>query len=273
MDQQERMAKVREARTARLGGKSPRDVGKEREAIAVNWIYRWGWTSPSILSLLVGDNRRAISNRLEKRGLVIKTKTVAGLGLPHVPTFILTLTKLGVEIAERDLKSENDFIDYKLNPDFVNQNNLRHDHIMQMATAKAVVGELIEGYFSPVELVQKSELNIKQPDAVWIIHGRKKGLEVELTGKHSKALDMFIRSCLLSLAPGKNNEPPRLDSILFVSDSEALIKRYQSYFKPGVKYQKWIKNEKNRQWEKDAGNFGTVPAWAQDKITWQLIKG
>lgn len=270
MQEADKMAKARSAIASALGGKTTRELGVERERKAVAWIYRWGWTSPKILQEHCGDNRNGLVSRLEKKGLLVKTKTAARLGLPHLPVFILTLTDLGVMLAERDLTSAEQLVRYEIDPFRVNQKNLTHDHVMQAATSNAVKAGRIAEFKTPQELAQLSELNIKQPDCVWIAGQSKIGIEVELTGKWDRALDQFVRACLLALAPGKENSPPRLNKILLVSDSQALLERYKKNFQPGSKYSRWIKNEKNRQWEKD-GTYGTVPDWVKEKLTCMLI--
>ena len=249
-----------------LTGLSPRARGDEKTRIALDWLYRWGWSSPSVLDLTTGGTRSNLVQKLIKNQLVKSTRTQAGGGIKGVPSQMLTLTSFGIEQAEA--RSET-LIPYEIDPYRINQSLLRHDEIMQRATAQAIKNKIIINFKTPRELAIASEKEIKQPDAIWIENnGARVGIEVELSAKWERKLDQFVRSCLTSLLP--NSSPTyRVDKIYLISDSKAIIKRYDAAFEPGQLLTTWEKDERGI-WKIKEKN--KVPEWAEGKIVCHLIE-
>ncbi|MEX3693032.1 hypothetical protein AB3X91_34360 [Paraburkholderia sp. BR14263] len=266
MEQQDRASKARARIAEALGEKSARQRGEEKTLLALDWIYRWGCSSPSIVDMLSGAAAAGLAARLVRRGLLVKTKTESGGGRKDVPNFILTLSLSGLEEVER---VRDALLPYELDPFKIRQDQLRHTIIAQAATARNVLSGAINGFQSEAEMAQKSKRGTKQPDICWLMpDGRRVGVEVELTAKWGRDLDDFVGACLVATRRREGSNP-RFDEIWVVTDSPAIERRYKAAFSPGAPINIWKKNEQ-RRWivEKPA----TVPDWAKDRITCHLLK-
>jgi hypothetical protein len=245
----ERLAKAREA----MKGISPRARGAEKTRTALDWIYRWGWASPSILDLVTDGKRTGLAARLTRQKLITTTKTESGGGVQGIPIHILTLTSVGLDEVER---LREDLLQYQTDPYRIDQTKLRHDQLAQKATINALKSGTIANFKTPHELAAKSAKGVKQPDVLWIrSDGTRMGIEVELSAKWDRKLDQFILGCLESLE--KNTAKPKpneVDSIALVSDSKAILRRYAKAFEPGQDLVIWEKNERGF-WSQQ----GTIP--------------
>jgi len=82
-DKIQRLAEARQALAD--SGITTRELGRERIRLALDWVYRWGWSSPSTIDLLSGAQRRGLSAKLVKSGLMVETKTAAGSIVEDIP--------------------------------------------------------------------------------------------------------------------------------------------------------------------------------------------
>jgi hypothetical protein len=262
----EALARARQA--LQTAGQSTRDLGRQRISDALRWIYRWGWSSPSIVDGLTGAKRRGLCAKLVRAGLCIETKTSAGAIIEDIPSKIITLTEEGVALVEKQL-SENELMDYQTNPYKINQAVLRHDLLAQRATQNKLRAGIIQGFKTPRELAAKSQLGEKQPDALWIRAGSKEriAVEVELTAKFQRKLDDFVWGIVTGLSQ-IGDKPPRFDRCIIASDSPAIIKRYKEAFRPGATVNRWKKDAQSH-WKIDRSE--KVPAYIWDKMLWELI--
>lgn len=266
MTEQDKMLVARAALQTALAGKSPRQRGIEKVHAALNWIYRWGWSSPSTIDLVGGAAAHGLAARMVKRGLLIKTRTEAGGGLKGVPAWILTLSQSGLEEIERVRET---LLPYELNPYKIRQDQLRHYQLAQNATAKKLKSGAISKFSTEKELSERSQQGIKQPDILWYLpDGSRMAIEVELSAKWARELDEFVLACLLALSFQKPDQKPRFDLIAIVSDSKAIIKRYQNAFAPGATFDSWEKDSQ-RRWQRKEQK--TVPDWSTTRIKWLLI--
>ena len=258
----DRIAKAQEAVIAmRESGLSPRERGHQRTLQVLDWVYKWGWTSSTVLALLTGQSVSTLTARLVKSGLLRATVTDSAGGVPDIPRRFFTLTQSGLDAIT---KQQEVLIDYDIRPERVNQDQLKHNGIAQSATARLLQNGKITDYFTEAMLSAKSEKNKKQHDAVWVWRdGTKTGLEVELSAKWERKLDQFIYSNLLSV------QEKKVDKIQIHSDSQAIVDRYKEAFAPKQKYTIWKKNEKNFY---DAVETKEVPAWTKEKVLCVLIK-
>lgn len=256
------------AREAKSKGRSPKEVGQDKVDKALEWIYRWGWASPSTIDILIDTKRRGFSARLVKRGLVRSTKTADGGATKGVPIFVLTLTEMGVAEVERNAIK---IMPYELNPPrSVTPQFLRHDQLSQHATAKNMVKGIIKQYISPKEIGKKSLANVKQPDAIWILpNGKIQMIEVELWKKHGKPLDQFIHSCICALLQKNEKGKVRFDLLSFITDSPSILEEYKSALKEGHRYFIWKANEFGI-WK--AVEPRKVPAGIGKNIQWVLME-
>jgi hypothetical protein len=238
----ERLAEQREELKAQ--GKSTRQLGRERIYFALDWIYRWGWSSPSIIDMTTGASRRGLCAKLVRAGLLTETKTAAGKILEDLPSKIVTLSEEGLAYVEKN-KEDQELIDYQLNPYKVNQALLRHDLLSQKATLKNLIEGKIKAYRPPRELASKSQASVKQPDVLWFTEeGRRIAVEVELTAKFGRKLDDFVWSIVLGLSQA-GDRAPLFEKCIVVSDSDAIVRRYQAAFQPGAVVNRWIKDSQS----------------------------
>lgn len=258
-----RTAAARAALASKLAGMSPIEAGKLREKKALEWIYRFGWASPSTIEILVGTDRSGLANRLAKNGKVAITKTDSGVTTKFVPGRFLTLTRMGLEDVERQREF---LLPYNLDPYRVNQSNLRHDEMAQRVTVQNLQKGNIKGYITEKELIEKFAEGIKHPDVVWILpDGTRMSIEIELSAKWERDLDVFVRSTLQSLV----GENPRFDQCSVVTDSPAIMRRYKAAFAPGAKYCVWEKSS-DKRWK--VAREVVVPDWAAGKVLWKLLE-
>ncbi|WP_322034620.1 hypothetical protein [Burkholderia sp. BCC1970] len=262
-----RLAAARVARATFLVDKSPRARGDEKTRLALDWIYRWGWASPSTLDLLSGTVGRGLGTRLVKRGFLIKTRTQAGGGMKGVPTWLLTLSQAGLEEIER---VRDTLLPYELDPYRIRQDQLRHYQLAQLATARNLVkGNLLKSYVTEKELAARSTAGIKQPDVVWVLQsGAQIAVEVELSAKWARDLDHFVHACIQSLAQRADGSRPRFDMVTINTDSPAIVRRYQAAFQPGANYSRW-KKDAQRRWV--VSGTAEVPAWIEGRVVCQLL--
>lgn len=244
-------------REAKLSGQSPRARGEEKTRLALDWIYRWGWASPSIVDRLSGAVRRGLAARLVRQGLLVATRTESAGAVRGVPAKILTLSESGQAEVERWRSS---LIPYSRDPYRIRQDLLRHNQLAQQVTATSLLNGSIRAFLTEQEIANRSEVAQKQPDVVWVhASGKRCAVEVELTAKWGRQFDQFVSSCLLALA-GTN---ARYDLIAIISDSPAILRRYAAAFEPGYRYRTWERDARGH-WQ----SVGTreVPAWARERV-------
>ena len=222
---------------AKWGGLSPVEVGQIKAKKALLWVYRWGWSTATILEIVGGAQGSGLSARLVRRGLLRATKTEAGAAA-GAPVAILTLTQQGQNEVEKFLENDSDLIEYQLDAYRVDQSKIRHNELAQRATAKNLRDGSIVDYITEQMAATKSEKNIKQHDIIWICdNGEKIGIEVELSAKWSRKLDEFVLSCIKSINSKKVNQ------IYIATDSKAIQNRYAVAFEVGHIFGEWEKSE------------------------------
>lgn len=253
---------------AQACGKSSRQIGQEKTAVVLHHIYRHGFSTPALVEQLADKNRNGLVTRLEKSGFIQRTRTQSGGGHRDIPTWILTLTAIGVNEVERQFDSSFQLLPYELDPAKFHQQNLRHDCIIQRLTLTHLQAGLITGYLTGRELASRSQANQKQPDIVWLSATGKTAVEVELTSKWHRDLDQFVRSTLISLA-GTAELPARFDQVLIFSDSQAIRANYRAAFTPSASYGVWVKDAQ-RKWVRKEQKM--VPAWSTQKIQFKELE-
>lgn len=266
MQNTDKIQRLAEARQALANsGKTTRELGRERIHLALDWVYRWGWSSPSTIDLLSGAQRRGLSAKLVKSGLMVETKTAAGSIVEDIPAKIVTLSDTGIAEVER---FRENLLDYNTNPYKVNQALLRHDLLAQKATIKNLNSGAIQDFKTPRELSEKSERQLKQPDVLWnVSESRTMAVEIELTAKFERKLDDFVLGIILSLK-ASHEKPARFNSCAIISDSDAILKRYKAAFDPGKKVHAWKKDAQSK-WHIDRQY--DVPEWVRGKMQWLKI--
>lgn len=256
-----------ERRAEALAGRSPRKAGQDKVRQALDWVYRWGYSSATILDGLSGAKRRGLAARLVTQGL-LKATNVEGGGLNGLPHRILTLTALGLSDVERWRET---LLPYELDASRYRQNKVRHYMLAQKATAQRLAEGTLADFATEKELWEQSLAveGYKQPAVLWRMKsGEKVGVEVELLAKFGPKLDMFVLACLNNLSTSENGAPARFDQVVVISDSPVILKRYKAAFEPGAAYSTWKKDERSR-WAKAGAQ--KVPDWIKVKLYFRHI--
>lgn len=247
---------------AKWGGLSPVEVGQIKAKKALLWVYRWGWSTSTILEVVGGAKGSGLAARLVRKGLIRATKTEAGPAA-GVPLAILTLTQEGQNQVEKFIENQDDLIDYQLDPYRIDQSKIRHGQLAQSATAKNLLDGGIVDYITEPMGASKSKKYVKQHDIIWICaDGERIGVEVELSAKWKRKLDEFVLSCVLSI---QNKVVSR---IYIATDSKAIQNRYSIAFEVGHEFGKWEKSELG--FSKQVGKY-KVPTYMEGKVTCILI--
>ena len=245
----------------KLGPGGPRARGEEKMRVALDWIYRWGWASPTTIELITGGNKSNLVTRLVNNKILRSTVTEYGGGLKGIPRQLLTLTSIGLDEAERIRET---LIEYELDSYKIDQTKLRHDQLSQQATANSLLAGTTISFKTPNELAEQSAKNIKQPDVLWVTKDNQRiGVEIELSAKWDRKLDQFVLSCIESMKP-----PAKVDIIALITNSPAIEKRYIAAFTPGARLPVWSKNERGF-WSQS--HIETVPPWIDGKVICRII--
>lgn len=197
-------------RTRLLSGLTTRQIGEQKQQTALEWVYLWGWSWPTVLEQISGSKNNRLTSTLEKNKL-IRTMVPQAAGVKGVPKKIVVLTERGLQEIERFQKK---LIKYELDPFRIRQTHIRHSVLGQQATAN-MLGPDFE-FQTERELASMSLKNVKQPDILWLINGRRVSVEVELTSKWDRHLDQFVLSTILSLVSTEET-PARFSSHWFVT--------------------------------------------------------
>lgn len=251
-------------RTRLSSGQTTRQIGELKQQQALQWIYRWGWSWPTILEQICGSKNNRLTSRLEKNKL-IRTMVPQAAGVKGVPKKIVVLTERGLQEVER---FQNKLIRYELDPFRVRQTHIRHSVLAQQATAN-MLGENFE-FQTERELASMSIKNVKQPDILWLMNGRRVSVEVELTSKWDRHLDQFVLSTILSLV-SSDQSPARFDTVLVLTDSPAIQDRYRARFEPGAKFNRWVKEGPKNTSKWKIHEQLTVPQEIDGKVVCQLF--
>ncbi len=246
------------ARATALAGKNPTQRGREKTRQALMWVHRWGWSSAQTVDRLAGVKRKGLSARLVRQGLLKATKTESGGAIAGVPRAILTLTTAGVEMAEAAYEHA---VPYCTDPYRINQATLRHDGLAQRATLDGLLAGAISDYRTERELAEGDMPGRKRFDIIWLNGNVKIGVEVELSRKYQRALDVFVTGIVGALASG------RVDIVTIITDNKPLQKAYMQALKPGSRY--GLYDRKNLRWTQV--DTARVPDSAKDSIVWKIL--
>lgn len=268
----EHMQALRAAREAALAGRTTREVGREKDLEALRWVYRWGWSSPSIVDMVASPGRRGVCARLRRRGLLVAHPTPSGGGIKGVPAEVVLLTEDGVAEVEAELP-ESAILPYPGSDGrAVPWHQLRHDCLVQLWTARKLSSGTISGYSTPRELMGRpSAAAVKQPDAVWRLAsgGLAVGVELELTAKKDRELNQAALAILQAVHPGSEAKAKGpYDAVAILSHSQALLDRYRRLLTPGATITRYERSPDRHY--KPAGTV-KVPDWARGRVLLEKV--
>ena len=251
------------ARAMLATGKSPRQIGEESRLKVIKFIYRFGYTSASIVQLLLGRTSAGYAQKLARQGWLVTTKTESG-----IPASFFTLTELGLQEAERHATELYRYPE--IDPFKVNQQQIRHNLLAQSLTVNAVNTEVITDFATERMFSQGGDRSgAKRPDVVWMTKaGLRIAVEIELSAKWARDLDEFVLGIARALQP-TSDKPATYSRFAVISDSKAILDRYRFAMQSGTALSIWKKNERGH-WviEKTI----KVPDWLISKIDFQLIE-
>ena len=276
------LAKAQAAAKEQLERGSPRQRGVERTEEALEWVYKWGWSTPTVLEIQAGTFRSGLAARLVKNGFLNRIQAPSG-GINSTPSFLLTLTEKGFEEAVR---ITDKLLQYETDPHRINLKNVTHDEIVQRVTALRLWGDggaQIGEYLTPKSLAHWNQNQIKIPDVIWKIdqNGETKtiAVELELTPKFAVEFDRFI-DMVAGLVDGRNlnaDKKPIFDGVEIYSKSPALIRKYKASLFEGSRTPVWQKEPgKTGRWKKVLDKNGdpiyiTITKQASEKINFTLL--
>lgn len=271
----EKVLALKKAQAAALAQReygSPRERGLKRAHDAIEWVYKWGWTTPTVLEINAGSFRSGLANRLVKSGILNRIETPSG-GINNTPSFLLTLTQRGLEKA---VELTDKLIPYECDPHRINLGKVTHDELVQRITALKT-WELddsgIDDFVTPKSLHSWNENEIKIPDVVWKRKDSKGNLEnfaceFELTPKHKHEFDRFVTMTSDLLNVKDSSGKHLFAGIEIFSKSPALITRYSGAFEPGVNIHLWVKEPgKTGRWKHVTRNEQPVFFTMTEKIS------
>lgn len=277
------LAKAQAVAVRQLENGSPRQRGVERAEEALEWVYKWGWSTPTVLEIHAGTFRSGLAARLVKNGFLNRIQAPSG-GINSTPTFLLTLTEKGFEEAVR---ITDKLLPYETDPNRINLKNITHDEIVQRITAMKLWGDFgdqIDEYLTPKSLAHWKENQIKIPDVIWKINqnnGETKtvAVEIELTPKFGVEFDRFV-NMVADLVDGRNvggDKKPLFYGVEIYSKSPALIRKYKASLFEGSKTPIWQKEPgKTGRWKKVLDKNGapvviTITPQVSEKIKFTLL--
>ena len=244
-----------------LGKQTPQERSLMNRKIAVDWIYRFGFSSAQVLRQCLNKKSTSWTSVAVKRGWLRSTRTSTG-----VPAVIYTLTEMGLELAHHHATKLLPYVE--LDPYRVSPPKIRHDLLVQEHSIAALREGAITKVTTERELNEGDQRGQKRADAVWHLpDGTRLGIEMELSAKYGQKLDEFICGVASSVDPER--EINRLDGFCIITDSEAICERYRQAMKPGEPMRRWKKNAR-QHWVIDEEDV--VPDWLQSKVDFRVIK-
>lgn len=263
---------------AKESGKTPQELGHERTLQALRWVYLFGWSTASLLEQLVNTNRGGLGARLVRQGLLKKHLSPGGGGIKGAPLAVLTLTPWGEQYVVRYADSVDSLHAYSPK---VGWAQLRHDCLVQQLAIEALAAAKDEDEDEDedkgrISIVSDSEARSKGArgkihDLV-LLEDLGNGarmrtiVEVELTAKKGRELDMFVLGCCNSMLAAENAGDEA--TLHLYSDSPALLRHYRQRLAANAKFHTW-KRDNSGHWQ--PADEWTVPARFVDNFFFHNI--
>ena len=249
---------TREGLRAALGEMTPRQKGAEKAAQALDWVYRFGWSSSTVLGNIAGTGRRsALGSRLARNGWLRRQPIRISSSYRVTPTDILTITPLGVAELTA-LKGELPWSHNGAVAHRVVKKNVVHDLLVQKVTLQymgkwpdEVPDECISEYYGLVtkfvaeHQFGESTSRVKRPDVIWRMSGGLRlAVEVELSPKYGRELDQFIAGHVRM----QQSDDDSVHGLVVFFASEAALDRYTAAMSHGSLIRDWLWDKDQREW-------------------------
>lgn len=205
--------------------KPPRNTSArdEKAMLICEFIYRFGFTTPTILQELLNIQKRGVANHLIRLGF-LKERVV---NLPECKK-LFGLTKYGFEY----IKSEGRLSSYKyVNIDDMSLNSVPHDLRVQKSLLSILAGGQVTHFVAANQLkslARKFNLS-KAPDLIIrFMSGLILVFEAEISGKRGLQFHLFWQAIIEILGIGENI------GVLITTDTQSLFDRYEPKSKKGA---------------------------------------
>lgn len=223
---------------ARLAGQSPRQRGREKQQLALEWLILFHKATPGIIRQVVGATASGYAAKLVRAGLA-KYSTAPTLRSGKV----IMLTADGIYLAER-LQPDH-MGKYNLDASSLSHATLKHDLAVQLGIL-AIMDRLVVKSVLPERLIPSTVPGDKRPDAVfWLDDPTVElplALEMELTGKKpGRERDMALAAVVNALIED------RYEMVVYMTDSQAIIDAYLAVLMESIPL--WVKNRRSGKWE------------------------
>ncbi len=248
-------------------GTTSRKMGAEKRAKALSWVYRWGWSSPTLVDDYVSPGRRGLVKGLVDQGYLASYPNPAGGGDRGNPRQAICLTEKGQSFVEGYLETRDELLPQRREDD-IPWRQLRHDYLVQQASVDAIKAGKIKDALSPKQLSQQSRAGIKQPDAIWIlVSGQRAAIELELTRKkpgleENQTVAALVNSISTEAGDGK------VDMVIIVSHSKAILDTYEHLLQPNRTVRLYTRDAQ-RKWV-ESGKMN-IPTSISEKFMYHKI--
>ena len=231
---------------------SPQELGALRAAQALDWVYRWGWSTSTMIADLAGTGKHSgLATRLVKNGWFKREPIRIVSSYRGTPMDIITLTPEGVaELV--NLRGELPWSSVAAVGVRAVKKNVVHDLIVQRLTLGHLRRALEELFvasgrvtdFESAHQHSGEESGDKIPDAIWITeNGSRIAIELELSAKFGRHLDEFIGRHVKMQEQGHRLG---VDGLIVFFASAATEVRYELAMAPGTKVREWGFDTKKR---------------------------
>ena len=235
----------------RTNGLSPLGRAREKQRIALEWIYFWGFSTETILNIITNSHRRGLGEALKARGLVHKIPLFTKQNLlSNESRSAYSLTEDGLYLAQEYL-SRAIFLEYNTSEPMrmIRQQQVQHELLLQKVIASLYSDDSLLRFYSTREMEKRQNELYKVPDAV-IVHKTPLGIEetaieIELSAKYRRDLDEFRSGHIFSI----ENCEATWSRVAIVSPNEHLLSHYKSSVKPDTPVQMWHKNSSSKRYE------------------------
>ena len=240
----------------------PTRQGFHNKLLALDWTYRWGYSTPSILQMVLKHEGMSWTTSAIRGGWLRKTGITS-----RERVKVVTLTEKGVSWVEQ---GRSEILRYsELDPHRISPMTIWHNLLAQRVTLHCLgAGEALN-YRSERQEAARSQRGAKQPDVVWETAQRELiAVEIELNSKWDQRFDEFVSSTIDALSSGADGEPARFDKFIVMTTSPAIAKRYRAAFQPGVPYRIWRSADTSRS---AVARLDHVPEWVSALIEFRIV--
>lgn len=242
------------------GGQRSILAGLEKQRRVLDWIYRWGYSSGTIVTTLSNATRRDYPKRLCERGLLRQVPATRC----SLTNRLYCLTDAGLTEARRHTPFDLDYPER--DPRKISQAIVYHNLICQREILRILhqqdqrfVGWESDRQFGP------NLHETKRPDGVLLDAAhRRTGIEIELSGKWARRLDQFVQRIVGSI------HREHFSSYIILVGTEQMRQRYESAFETGTKVKKWAQGPDGKFF--CSGETPPIPSSISERVQFSVLE-